>query len=297
MTAPRLRAGWLERGATLRSLTFRGEPCIVGLSSAEAYSRPHPYIGTAIGRVANRIRGGRFEIDGNAHRVATNENGNTLHGGPEGFEDQLWDLTHLADGAVEMRHRSSAGHQGWPGELDVTIRAEAAGGTLTLLYLATTDTPTPVSLTHHTYFALPGADRADDHVLRVFGDTYTAVGEEGLPTQYGVPVAGTDLDFREPRRIGGTAIDTSFDIPGEGLRPHVELSDGTTILTVSSTLPAVQVFTGEALAEAGLPARAGIAVEPQFPPDLVNTPRAEEVILRPSETYRHLIRYAFRKTG
>ena len=288
---PLSEVSWLDRGATLHALRLGGQPFTVTLPSLDAYTRPHPYVGTAIGRVANRIRGGQFEIDGWTYQVATNENGNTPHGGPDGFERQDWTLEAHGNSGIEMRHRSPDGHQGWPGNLDVTIRSEVSEGSVEITYLATTDAPTPVSLTHHTYFALPDTERADNHTLRVFGDTYTAVGEDLLPTEYGVPVAGTEYDFRDARQIGDTSIDLSFDIPGEGLRPQVELSDGTTKLTVLSTLPAVQVYTGEALFEAGLPARSGIAIEPQFPPDLVNTSRAEEIILRPGQTYHHVIQY------
>lgn len=285
------QATFIPFGATLTRLRVDGRDFIARLSSPAAYLGDHPYVGTIVGRVANRIREGRFSVDGQSFQVATNENGNTLHGGPKGFESVVWDVAERGSDRAVFRHISPAGHQDWPGELDVAITVEVAPGRLTLSYAATTTAPTPVSLTHHTYFALPGVARVDDVELRVGADTYTAVDGELLPTDYAVPVAGSGLDFRQASAIGGRFIDTSFDIPGEGLREHVRLMGPGSALRVLSDLPAVQVYTGEALAEAGLSKRGGLAVEPQYAPDLVNTGRGEEVILRPGEAYRHRIVY------
>ena len=282
-----LEAAWLGEGGHLYALLYQAQPYVVTLDGPGAYRDNPAYVGSLVGRVANRIRDGRFTIDGQTYDVATNENGNTLHAGPEGFEAQDWKMADCGAGCVAFDHTSPDGHQGWPGTVKARLTSEVSGTTLTLTYTATTDAPTPLSLTQHTYFALPGMTRVDDLTLHIPADTYTAVDADNLPNDYMTPVEGTPFDFRTPRKVGSTFIDHSFNIPGEGLRPHARLSYGDHEVTILSTLPAVQIFTGEALD----PPRSGLAAEPQFPPDLVNTADKEDVILRPGETYEHIIQY------
>ena len=303
LEAGSIRARFLTLGLALTHLERDDRNHVVGIPDP-AYLREHPYVGTIIGPVANRIANGRFEIDGKSFNVATNENGNTLHGGADGFHRQVWDVIERVPTRAVFRHTMPDGHQGYPGPLDVTVTASVDPRGLTLLYEATTARPTPVSLTHHTYFAAPEGMRVDDMTLTVPAKSVTRVDDEGLPVELDSPIEeNVHLDFTHGRRIGDVAIDNSYNIDAPSSKDRSRSATAATAcirstdgdiphrLRVETTLPAVQVFTGESLTQAGLPARSGLAVEPQFPPDLVNTARAEEVILRPGQTYRHIIRY------
>ena len=295
--AVRLRAGGTEarilpHGLTLASFRVDGSEYVVGLPSEADYLGDHPYMGTVVGPLANRVRGGEFELDGETVRVATNEDGNTLHGGPNALDRQVWEVVESSDARAVFAHIMPDGHEGWPGPLVLRAEVEVGLGTLKITYTANAPKrAAAVGLSQHTYFTVPGAERADDLRLKVYADSYTAVDGEMLPTSYSVPVEGTAFDFREGREVGELFIDNSFNVAGSGMRPHARMAFGGRVLRVLSDLPASQVFTGEALKTAGLPSRRGLAVEPQYAPDLINTERAEVVIVRPGGEWRHSICY------
>ena len=292
-----LRAGNTEarvlaHGLTLASFRVDGGEYVVGLAEEADYLGSHPFVGTVVGPLANRVRGGKFMLDGETVRVATNENGNTLHGGPDALDRQVWEVVESSDRRAVFAYTMPDGHEGWPGPLVLRAEVEVEPGVLNITYTATApERPAAVGLSQHTYFTVPGVGRADDLRLTLHADSYTAVDGEMLPTDYNVPVEGTAFDFREGRDVGELFVDNSFNIAGEGLRPHARMAFGGKVLSVLSDLPASQVFTGEALEAAGLPSRRGLAVEPQYPPDLINTDRAEDVTVRPGEAWRHTIRY------
>ena len=301
LTEIRLASGtteveFLTYGLTLTRFSIDGETYVVSLPK-HAYLGEHPYVGTIVGPVANRIAKGRFVIDGKTFDVTTNENGNTLHSGPEGFERQVWEVRDVTETTARFRYRMPNGYQGYPGPLTVDVTAKVEPGALELVYEATTERPTPVSLTHHTYFTMPGVDGIDGLDLAILAPSITRVDGQLIPTDYADPLElGDPLDFRGAKTIGNTFIDNSFNLgegpTTDGLREAVKLYGPMHDLVVTTDLPAVQVYSGEALEGAGLESRSGIAIEPQYPPDLINTDRAEDLILRPGEIYRHRIRYA-----
>ena len=295
--AVRLRAGGTEarvlpHGLTLAGFRVDGGEYVVGLAEEAAYFGSHPYVGTVVGPLANRVRGGRFALDGEVVRVATNENGNTLHGGPDALDRQVWEVVESSEARAVFAHTMPDGYKGWPGPLVLRAEVEVEPGVLNIIYTANApERPAAVGLSQHTYFTVPGAEASDELRLTLYADSYTAVDGEMLPTDYSVPVEGTEFDFREGREVGELFIDNSFNVAGEGLRPHARMAFRGKALTVLSDLPASQVFTGEALEMAGPPSRRGLAVEPQYAPDLINTDRAEDVIVRPGGEWRHTIRY------
>ena len=292
-----LRAGTTEARVLLHGLTlagFRvdGGEYVVGLPEDADYLGDHPYVGTVVGPLANRVRDGRFELDGEVVRVATNEGGNTLHGGPGALDRQVWEVVERSDTRAVFAHTVPDGHGGWPGPLVLRAEVKVEPKALTITYTATApERAAAVGLSQHAYFTVPGAESSDKLRLLLHAGSYTAVDGEKLPTDYSVPVEGTEFDFRAGREVGELSIDNSFNVAGEGLRSHARIEFGGKVLTVLSDLPASQVFTGEALERAGLPPRRGLAVEPQYPPDLINTDRAESVVVRPGGEWRHTIRY------
>lgn len=300
-SASGLTATWLPFGAHLQSVQLPdGTSILAGYNAPEDYADGGPYLGSLIGRVANRINGASFAIDEQAYTVADNENGHTLHGGPNGFDRRVWDVRHEGEDRV-FRHTSPAGHQGYPGNLDVTVRTTVSDRELRVKIIAITDAPTPVNLSQHGYWNPAGLfDRPIDQLqLTSPADRYTVVGDDLIPTGETRAVDDTAYDFRAMRPIGPAFLDVNLLVPGDGLREMAQLSDGVRSVTILSDYPGLQIYSGEALdGVASLSARGALAMEPQYPPDAVNQPvDGNDTILRPGEVYRHTIIYRFDGPG
>jgi aldose 1-epimerase len=264
------------------------------------------YLGATIGRYANRIDGGRFELAGRTVEVGAHDRGNSLHGGPEGFDVRLWDVvSHTADEVV-LSMASPDGDQGFPGAVSVEVRYGVAGDTVSVAMSATTDATTVVGMTNHTYWNLDGegAGTIDDHLLVVDADDYTPVDATAIPLGEHRPVAGTPFDFRSPTPIGPAlragGIDHNYVVRGAGLRRAAALSSAQTTLEVWSDQPGVQVYTGNFLdgtrrsTSGGRHERhTGIALEPQLFPDSPHHPEWPSAALEPGETYRSAIEWRF----
>ena len=246
-----------------------------GIPDDRAYLASDAYQGATVGRVANRIAGGELPLDGRHYRLATNDRGNTLHGGTEGFDRRHWAVLAHDPQRVVLGLVSPDGDQGFPGELTVRATFEVDGRTLRTTYEARTDAPTAVGLTSHPYFAL--TDRPEDHRVRVAADHYLPTDDTGIPT--GIePVAGTPYDLRAPAPVG-PAFDHCWVLAGSGLRPVAELTGGGLRVTVATDQPGLQVYAGGGRV-------AGVALEPQRFPDAVHHPDWPSVVLRPGEVYR-----------
>ncbi|WP_354638185.1 aldose epimerase family protein [Kitasatospora camelliae] len=282
------------------------------------------YFGATIGRCANRIAGGELPIDGTVHRLPTQPNGHTLHGGPDGFDTRLWDATEVREpgrAGIRLELHSPDGDQGFPGALDVSVTYLLdASGTLTIEYAAATDAPTVVNLTNHAYVNLAGEGNGTilDHVLQVHADQYTPVDDALIPYGPPSPVAGTPFDLTEPRPVGEqiAAGHPQLLLAGGGydhnwvLRPH-EGDEPRTVavlrhpasgrrLECLTSEPGLQIYTGNhfdgSLTGPGggaYKAYAGIALETQHFPDSPHQPTYPSTVLRPGEEYRSTTAYRF----
>lgn len=310
----------LDLGATVQALEATGgdgarRNIVLGQATPADYLASSDYLGATVGRYANRIAGGRFEIDGVPVRVGANDRGNHLHGGPDGFDRRLWDLADHSETHAVLVLDSPAGDQGFPGNVRATARYEVVGDLVRILLTATTDAATVVNLTNHAYFNLDGAGRGtiDDHELVVAADRYTPVDDTGIPLGGGpVDVAGTALDFRTPRPLGAAArsgdpqvvavrgVDHNYVLRGTGLRHAATLSSPRTgsVLELHTDQPGLQVYTGNGL-DGSRPSATGgryrqgdgIALEPQLFPDSPNRPDFPSALLRPGEEYRSAIEW------
>jgi len=274
------------------------------------------YVGGTIGRYANRIAAGRFVLDGREVRVGTHDRGNSLHGGPRGFDVRLWDVVEHTRDDVVLTMTSADGDQGFPGAVTARVRYRVEGHTVSVVMEATTDATTVVNLTNHAYFNLSGegAGTVDDHVLVVAADEFTPVDDTGIPLGGHAAVAGTPFDFRRPGAIGpalrtehpqvvvARGIDHNFVVRGTGLRHAATLaSPGTaTRLELWSDQPGLQVYTGNFLngtsrSTGGGRYRQGdgIALEPQLFPDSPNRPEWPSSVLQPGQTYRSELEWRF----
>jgi aldose 1-epimerase len=279
----------------------------LGLATARDYAAPtNPYLGSTVGRYANRIGGATFTLDEVRHDLAPNEGTTCLHGGPGGFHSRQWSLVAHDDTSIELQLVSPDGDQGFPGEMTARVRYSVTADSVTIEHLATTTAPTVVSLTNHAYLNLAGEGTVDEHVLTVAADAYLTVDESAIPLGHTVPVDGTPFDLRhgavlgervgadhsQVRQAGG--IDHAFVLAGAGLRPGARLEHPPTgrSLEVSTTQPSVQVYTGHKLdgtvtdrSDRVLESRAGVALECQAYPDAPNQPAFPSAVLRPGEEY------------
>lgn len=307
-------------GGTLVSLLVPdrdGNPAdvVLGFDGLDGYLGPHPWVGSLIGRYANRIARGRFTMDGVTYALPRNLGSNHIHGGPEGFDRVVWDAApfRTARGAgVILSHVSPAGHQGYPGRLDVRVTCTlTAGSRLAFDYHATTDRATPVSLTQHAYFNLAGEGAGDvcGHELTLAAARYLPVDAALLPSGEMRRVAGTPFDFTTPSRIGARidADDPQLRLGGGydhcwvldrpplgGLAFAARLAHPSSgrMLEVHTTEPGIQVYTGNGLdgtliGKEGRPylRRAGVALETQHFPDSPNHPGFPSTLLRPGQVY------------
>ena len=203
----------LDLGATVQRLFLSGgdgvrRNVVLGHLAPQEYLDSTAYVGATIGRHANRIAAGRFTLDGTAHQVGAHDNGNHLHGGPDGFDRRLWRVSdHVAD-AVRLELDSPDGDQGFPGNVHAVVTYLVGGDAVRIVLEATTDAPTLVNLTNHSYFSLEGDEPGAsilEHRLRVPAGTWTPVDDVAVPLGEDAAVDGTPLDLRAGRRLGRRA--------------------------------------------------------------------------------------------
>jgi aldose 1-epimerase len=297
---------------------------VLGFATPQQYFDDGNYFGATVGRFANRIGKGRFTLAGRTYRLAVNDHGNSLHGGTRGFDKRVWKIDSLHGGSaasVLMSYVSPDGEEGYPGTLKVTATYTLTDdGQLRIDYRATTDKPTIVNLSGHSYFNLasdPGYFSTMPDLLQIDASHYTPVDPTLIPTGAITPVAGTPFDFRKPTPIGlrirdgsdaqirycrGYDMNFVLDGPPGSLRLAARVEDPRSgrILKVYTTAPGVQFYSGNFLDGAvigkrGIAYRQGDAVvlEPQDFPDAPNHPNFPSARLDPGTTYHNVIVYRF----
>ncbi len=321
-----LAAQILTYGGTVRTLRVpdrRGTmgDVVLGFETLAPYLGPHPYFGSLVGRYANRMAGGRFELDGVEYSLARNNGPNHLHGGPEGFHRRVWDALERPDAggpSVQLTYLSLDGEEGYPGNLSVSVVYTLADDdALQIDYAATTDRDTIVNLTNHSYFNLAGGGEVLDHVLMLAAGRFLPVDPALIPTGEMRPVGGTPMDFTVSRRIGDRIADDDeqlgygqgydhnwvLDGPAGEIRLAATLSESTTgrTMEVWTTQPGVQFYAGNLLDGSLIgkdgqvyPKNGGLCLETQHFPDSPNRPDFPSTALRPGERYRQTTVYRFR---
>ncbi len=243
--------------------------------------------GKSIGRYANRIAGGAFELDGRSYRLPVNENGNTLHGGPDGFSKREWTVAASDSASATFSLHSPDGDQGFPGAMDCSVTyAWSDADELRITYEAVTDKPTVVNFTNHVYFNLGGS--VPEYALEIPASRYTVVDPESIPSGEIAPVAGTDRDFRRSRALGSAPIDCCFALDDwdGNLRFAGRLHDphSSRTIEVLTTQPGLQLYTGKPQA---------VALETQHFADSPNHPQFPSTVLRPGQMLRETTVYRF----
>lgn len=289
-------------------------------SIAEYLTTEEPYFGVVCGRYANRIARGRFTLDGTVYdKLAINNGPNNLHGGIKGFNAKVWDAEQLDASTLTLRYISLDGEEGFPGTMTVTVTYRLTDtNRVELTYRATTDKPTVVNLTNHTFFNLSGAGvpTVHDHILTIHAKNYLPADETAIPYGDPVPAAGTPMGFDTPHTIG-ERISEPFEqlIFGRGYDHCYVLDKGDGIyaesahcvsprtgiaMTVYTTEPGIQLYTANWLAaktvgKKGLyyPSQSAFCLETQHFPDAPNHPQYPSTVLRPHETFESRTTFAF----
>ena len=296
---------------------------VLGFDRLEGYLGKNPYFGALVGRYGNRIAGGRFELDGQSCQLARNDGENHLHGGLKGFDKRLWAASARMTGdgpQLVLSYLSSDGEEGYPGSLSVQVAYTLTDeNALRIHYHATTDKPTPVNLTNHSYFNLAGQGEGDilGHQLQIFADRFTPVDRGLIPTGELRPVAGTPMDFRQLVAIGaridqedeqlvfGQGYDHNFVLTKtepDAMERAARVYEPThgRVMEVLTTEPGLQFYAGNFLDGTNIGKgnrayqhRYGFCLEAQHFPDSPNQPRFPSAILRPGESYDTTTVYRF----
>jgi aldose 1-epimerase len=309
-----------EYGATLTELWVPDRDgkladVVLGYEHPEDYAAAPFYLGATLGRVANRIASGTFQLDGRRYTLATNRPPNHLHGGVRGFDKRVW-ASRRDSGGITFTYVSRDGEEGYPGTLRVSATFTLTDrNELRIDYTATTDKATPINLTNHSFFNLAGSGTMLDHVLTLDAHRYTPMNDASVPTGEIAFVVGTPMDFTTPHSIGerigeGRAMPVGYDhnfvidrpAGDHALRRAARLEEPRSgrALEIWTTEPGLQFFTGNrfdgtfpGVGGAVYQRHAGVALEPQHFPDAINHPDWPSVVLRPGETFHSTTVYRF----
>jgi aldose 1-epimerase len=321
-------AAIIPYGASVQSLkvpdrTGRIDDIVLGHDAFDGYLARRQYFGATVGRFANRIAGARFAIDGTQVTLDANNGSNALHGGLEGFDRKLWRIESVVEQpepAVVLAYVSADGECGYPGRLDIRVIYRLTGPMeLSMTFEATTDRPTVVNMTNHTFFNLNGAlsgQNVLDHHLMIPADHFLAVDATAIPLR-GPPasVEGTPFDFRQPTAIGarirdnheqvrlGRGYDHNYCLPaGDGVRLSARLEAPQTgrVFELLTDQPGLQFYSGNFL-DGSTSGRGGrlyrqsdaLCLEPHTWPDAPNRPDFPSARLDPGQVYRRTIVYRF----
>jgi len=304
------------------------EDVVLGFDTFEEYVASKRFFGCIVGRVANRIAGGKFTLNGKEYSLQLNNGKNSLHGGALGFNQVVWKVERYSDSSdsaiLELSYFSKDGESGYPGNLSVkatyTLTCDNA---LKLDFHATTDQDTIINLTNHSYFNLAGgSSHILDHVVYINADRYLPVDENLIPTGDQAVVEGTPMDFRKPTPIGariqqdfpqlklGKGYDHSWALSDyrPGLRTCILAAtaldqNSGRLLEVFTTQPGVQFYTGNFLTDTPgkngktYKERYGFCFETQHFPDAINQPKFHPVVLKKDQAYQHTLIYKFSVHG
>jgi len=288
----------------------------LGYDTLEGWLGNTSYFGATVGRYANRIAKGTFELDGQAYTLATNDGDNHLHGGVKGFDKVLWnaEMVDVDNGiGIKFTRTSPDGEEGYPGNLQVTaLYTLTADNTFKAEFSATCDKATVINMAHHTYWNLRGPKNGDvlGHELMLNADKYTPVDAGLIPTGELKAVAGTPMDFTQAKAIGKEiaqvegGYDHNFVLKDQDTPLHlaarvVEPTTGR-VMEIHTDQPGVQFYSGNFL-DGSITGKGGVAyqkhfgfcLETQHYPDSPNKPDFPSVTLKPGETYKHVMVHKF----
>lgn len=296
-------------GARINSIKVSDIDIALGFNSYNDYLKSGTYAGATIGRVANRIAGGRFILNGRPYYLNRNDGANHLHGGNIGFDKKLFTVAKQTASSVTMQYESLAGEENYPGTLKLTVKYTVRDNSLLIEFKAISDKDTIWNPTNHTYFNLDGENSSDckNNLLSINAEYYTPADNGLIPVGEKRAVEKTPFDFNSLKRIGTdfdkeelketNGYDHNFILNGEHAA-HVESSKTGIKMDVYTDLPCMQLYTGGAIKPCDGKTRiydkwAGFCLEPQFCPNAINMNGFENPILKAGENKSYYITYKF----
>lgn len=309
LTDGNIEADICDLGAKINAIRIGGVDIVLGFKTVKDYFASGSYAGATIGRVANRIAGGRFVLNNRPYFLNKNEGNNHLHGGNIGFDRQLFDVTNQTDSSVTMQYNSFDGEERYPGMLKFGVTFTVKDNSLLIEYSAVSDKDTLWNPTNHAYFNLDGENSGDcrDNVLQIHSDFYTPTDAELIPTGEKKEVTKTVFDFNIIKKIGKdfgnenllatNGYDHNYILKNEHAA-HAESVRTGIKMDVYTDMPCIQLYTGGALKPCKGKTRnynqwAGFCLEPQYCPNAINMRGFEKPILKKNEVKRHYIKLAF----
>ncbi|WP_166420117.1 aldose epimerase family protein [Pseudoalteromonas sp. Z1A8] len=302
-----LTAEILPFGAIIKSIKFKEQEMTLSVDDPQYYLENPFYLGATVGRYANRIAKGRFNLSGTQYQLEANNGPNSLHGGVKGFNKVLWQVTKQSESEVELYYCSPDGEQGFPGELQVWQTISAKNGELTLSFKAITNKETLVNFTNHCYFNLDGSESINEHFVQINTNHYLPIDTTSIPLNEAALVTGTCFDFTKSAQIGealsaahsqleaGNGFDHCYIFNDDSslktmatlTSPHTNVN-----LTLKSTQPGMQLYTANFVG-APFKARQALCFEAQNWPDAPNRENFPKANLLPEEDYEQVIIYSF----
>lgn len=311
-------------GCTITSLSVPDKngnlaDVVLGFDSVEPYLKgAAPYFGCIVGRVANRIRNGKFTLNGVEYTLPINKPPNSLHGGHKGFDKVIWEVAEYKKGenpSITFKYQSHDGEEGYPGDLSITATYTLTSSTTMRLDMEAVpkDKATPVSLAQHTYWNLAGHNSGNilDHSIQIWGSHITPVDENTVPTGEIMPVKSTPFDFTSEKKVGasihevGLGYDHNYILDcGEeksGLKRAAKLKDPSSsrVLNLWTNAPGMQFYTGNYVngvvgkGGAVYGKHSGLCLETQGFPNAINQSNFPSVVVQPGETYKHTMVFEF----
>ncbi|GAB4850512.1 hypothetical protein Ancab_029822 [Ancistrocladus abbreviatus] len=292
---------------------------VLGFDTVDPYLEgAAPFFGCIVGRVANRIKDGKFTLNGTEHSLPINKPPNSLHGGHKGYDKQVWEVSEHKKGenpTIIFKYHSRDGEEGYPGDLSVTAAYTLTSNTTMRLDMEAVpqNKATPVSLAQHTYWNLAGHDSGSvvDHHIQILANHYTPVDENTIPTGEIAPVKSTPFDFTTEKRIGqdisavGLGFDHNYvlDCGDEkmGLKHAAKVRDPSSkrVLNLWTNAPGMQFYTGNYVngvkgkGGAVYGKHSGLCLETQGFPNAINQPNFPSVVVQPGQKYQHTMLFEF----
>ncbi|MHA3775651.1 aldose epimerase family protein [Verrucomicrobiota bacterium sgz303538] len=277
---------------------------VLTTDSLEKFERGFNGAAAVIGRVVNRIAGAQFELEGTTYKLAANERKNSIHGGRKGFAQSVWTIADAPvnsnESSVKLTYLSKDGEEGFPGNLKTSVTYSLTDNNeLRIDYEAETDKPTIANLTNHAYWNLAGGGKCLDNVLWIPSESYTPTDAELIPTGEILPLKDTPMDFSQPTRIGDrieqlkpklNGYDHNYILGGgSSMKMAARLIEPKSgrIMEVRTTQPAVQLYTGNHLANTA------VCLETQHYPDSIHHENFPSIVIRPGKPLKETTEFTF----
>ncbi|MEM9896079.1 MAG: aldose epimerase family protein [Bacteroidota bacterium] len=291
----------LNLGATITKIEIPDreglkDNIVLCYSDSEKYLKDNAYLGCTVGRFANRIANGRFELNGKSYQLSQNHGIHHLHGGDQGFNKKIWEISSITKAettvSILLSYTSKDGEEGYPGEVKAAVEFEVSCDELVIKYSGTSSKETIFNPTNHSYFNLSGdpTSNIDEHELFINARYILETDDSGIPTGRMQDVSATAYDFLAGKRVSDFRYDDCYVLQGDICLSH-QVSGRS--MKIQTSFPGMQLYTADYLADFGMMNRTGVCLETQFYPDSPNQPAFPSAILKPNTLFSGFTSFQF----